>query len=105
LADPVTIMAGVGLGATALGAVTNAFGAASAGSAQAGMYKYQSGIALMNKQINLQNADYERYTGEVESEISDCSMNSNSPSIHEFSIRLSMGSFHMKIPFGRSKMS
>ena len=67
MADPVTLT-GISIGATALGGLTKAFGDITSGNAQSAMYKYQSGIALMNQQINKQNADYERQVGEVQAQ-------------------------------------
>lgn len=63
-------MAGVGMGATAAGGILSAFGAYGKGQADSNMYTYQSGVAQVNKQINLQNADYARKTGEVEAQAS-----------------------------------
>ena len=64
MADPVTL-AGVSMGATALGGLTQAIGASYSGEAQAGAYTYKAGIAALNTQIAHQNADYERAAGEV----------------------------------------
>lgn len=60
---PYGAIAGMAIGA--IGGIIGAGGAAEAGQATANMYNYKAGIALMNKQINLQNADYERAAGEV----------------------------------------
>jgi len=68
MADPVTIMAGVGLGATALGGVTSAVGNWFGGESQGAMYDYRAGIALMNKQIAEQNANYAINAGEIKAE-------------------------------------
>jgi hypothetical protein len=48
-----------------LGSLLSAAGSEYSGTAQANMYTYRAGVALMNRQINLQNADYERVAGEV----------------------------------------
>lgn len=63
-----TTIANVGAGASAAGGITSAIGAILGGNAQASTYKYQSGVALINKQIALQNADYSRKVGEVEAQ-------------------------------------
>lgn len=68
MADPVSIMAVVGMGATVAGGLTSAMGSAYQGQAQSNMYTYQAGVADVNKKINLQNADYARATGEVEAQ-------------------------------------
>src|SRR5712691_9203333 len=52
----------------AVGGGIKAFGDASAASAQANMYQYQAGVAQINKNIQLQNADYARKAGEVEAQ-------------------------------------
>lgn len=67
MADPVTLAA-VAIGGTALGGVTSALGQVFGGFAQSSMYKYQSAIAKINQQIDKQNADYARWTGEVEAQ-------------------------------------
>lgn len=79
MAEPISLGAGAaaigtstlgwaGLGATALGGITSAIGKIMGGESQAGMYKYQAGTARINEQIAKQNADYARYTGEVETQ-------------------------------------
>lgn len=69
MADPVTL-AGISGGATVAGSITGAIGSLMSGEANAGMYKYQSGIARINQQIAKQNADYSRKVGEVEAQTS-----------------------------------
>lgn len=71
MVDPISAtVAAVGVGATVAGGVTSAIGAKYAGDAKANMYDYQAGVAQLNKQIELQNADYSRKTGEVQASIS-----------------------------------
>lgn len=65
MAAPVAV---AGIGMTALGGITQAFGAEQQGAAQAAMYNYQAGIAQMNAQIAKQNADYETALGEVQAQ-------------------------------------
>ena len=65
MADPATIMAGVGMGMSAAGAVTGAIGAAKQGAAQQQMHAYQAGVARINEQISKQNAAWTRAAGEV----------------------------------------
>lgn len=48
----------IGLGATALGGVTSAFGSIATGKSQKAMYDYQSQVAQLNSQIAKQNAEY-----------------------------------------------
>jgi|SRR5215475_3692415 len=61
-------MAIVGIGATALGGVVSAFGNYFGGQSQGAMYDYQAGIALMNKQIAEQNANYAINAGEIKAQ-------------------------------------
>lgn len=68
MADPVTAMMVVGMGASAGGAITGAIGSEYQGAAQSNMYGYQAGVAQINKQIAMQNADYERRVGEVKAQ-------------------------------------
>lgn len=68
LADPITMMAVAGLTATAAGGVTSAIGGSYASDAKAQMYQYQAGVAGINAKIAKENADYSRYTGEIEAE-------------------------------------
>lgn len=64
MADPVTL----GLGATIAGGGVSAFGQFMGGQSQSAMYKYQASTALVNQQIDKQNADYEREVGGIEAE-------------------------------------
>lgn len=64
MADPITLTA-ISMAGSAGGGLLGAFGAMQKGSAEAGMYTYQSGVAQINKQIALQNADYSIQAGEV----------------------------------------
>ncbi len=56
-------MLGVSIGASVLGGITSAFGAASKGASDQAMFNYQAGVAQLNKRIALQNADYTREAG------------------------------------------
>lgn len=67
MADPGTL-AIAGMAGSAVGGLLGAFGSVYKGQAQANMYNYQAGIAQMNQQISLQNADYERNVGEVQAQ-------------------------------------
>lgn len=69
MADPSTL-AMISMGASAGGSILSAFGAGQKGEAEAAMYNYKAGIAEMNRKIALQNADYERATGETQAQIS-----------------------------------
>lgn len=71
MVDPVSAtLAVVGTGASIAGGVTSAIGAKYAGDAKGNMYDYQAGVAKLNEQIEQQNADYSRKTGEVQASIS-----------------------------------
>jgi hypothetical protein len=58
---------GAGLGATAGGAALSAFGSIGSGIANRQMFDYQAGIARLNQQIDLQNAQFATQTGEQQS--------------------------------------
>lgn len=66
MADPFSLtLAAVGAAASAGGAITSAIGSKYSGEAKGRMYEYQAGIAKINEQIEKQNADYARKSGEV----------------------------------------
>lgn len=65
MADPATL-AIVGMGASAAGSLTSAFGSLQSGDASAGMYAYQSGMAQQRAKIARENRDYALATGEKE---------------------------------------
>jgi len=69
MADPITLatIAIVGSGASA---AVGAAGALYTGFANAQAYKYQSGVAEVNKRIALQNAEFSRAAGESKAETS-----------------------------------
>lgn len=67
MANPI-VLAGLGLGSTALGAVTSAFGSEQKGVAEAAMYNYQAGVANINAQLAKQDANYSLAAGEVSAE-------------------------------------
>lgn len=60
-------MAVVGIGATIAGGITQAAGAKAAGQAALQQNNYQAGVAEINQKIALQNADYARNQGEIQS--------------------------------------
>jgi hypothetical protein len=59
---------GIGLGATAGGSLLQAFGSLSSGISNKNMYDYQSGIAKLNQQIDLQNAEFASQQGEQQAQ-------------------------------------
>lgn len=65
--DPAT-MAVASIGLNAAGTGLDMYGKSKAAGAQAGMYAYQGSVARINQQIAKQNADYERYAGEVKAQ-------------------------------------
>lgn len=69
MADPITASAAISMGATAGGGILGAFGAEQQGAAQAQMYQYKAGVALLNKQIDTQNASWAKEAGDTQSEI------------------------------------
>lgn len=71
MADPVSIgvMTAISIGASAAGGLMQAKGHSALGASEAAMYQYKAGIAEMNKQIALQNAEYERAAGGVQAQM------------------------------------
>lgn len=67
MANPVTI-GGIGLGASAAGALTGAAGSIFGGEAQAAQANYQANVARINAKIAQQDADYARAAGETEAQ-------------------------------------
>ena len=67
MASPAQI-GGIGLGATGGGSMLSAFGSLASGISNQSMYNYQSGIARLNQQIDLQNAEYARQQGEQQAQ-------------------------------------
>lgn len=66
MADPVTMMAVIGGGAAAGGAITGAIGSEAKGQSEAQMYNYQAGVAKVNAQIAKQDANYALEVGGVQ---------------------------------------
>ena len=62
MADPVTIGA---MALTAGGSIISGIGAQKSGQANAAAYRYKAGVALLNKQINEQNASWAIQAGEA----------------------------------------
>lgn len=67
MASP-TAVGGIGVGASIAGSIIGAQGALQQGQAQSQMYQYQAGVAQLNSQIALQNADYARMQGETQAQ-------------------------------------
>lgn len=61
MANPV--VAGASLGLNAAGGVISALGAKESADAQAAAYRYKAGVAMLNKQINEQNAAWSVQAG------------------------------------------
>lgn len=59
-------MGAVGMGATLAGGILGAVGAKTTAADTQNMYNYQAGVAKINSQIDLQNADYARNQGEIQ---------------------------------------
>lgn len=62
MVDPVTLGTAALVG-TAAGGIIGGFGAKESADAQAGAYRYKAGVALINKQINEQNAQWALQAG------------------------------------------
>lgn len=67
MASPSILSIGSILG-TVAGGIVGGLGAEQQGAAQAAMYQYKAGIALLNRQINLTNANWALESGEVKAE-------------------------------------
>src|SRR5712672_1076501 len=61
------IVGGV-MGATAIGGLLTGIGQADSANAQAAAYRYKSGVALLNKQINEQNANWATQAGDIQAQ-------------------------------------
>jgi hypothetical protein len=70
MADPVTIMAGVGMAASAAGAGVSFLGQKEAAGAQENMYAYKAAVAQRNQQIAQSNATRAIQTGGVQAQLS-----------------------------------
>ncbi len=69
MADPITLMAVGTMAATAGGAIVGGIGAEKSGQANAATYRYKAGVALLNKQINEQNASWATQAGGAKAEV------------------------------------
>src|SRR5258708_2576513 len=65
MADPITLAAGVGMASSAAWGILGGIGASESASATAGAYRYKAGVALLNKQINEQNARWALDSGGI----------------------------------------
>ncbi len=67
MADPLTLgtVAAVGSG---IGGIVQGIGAKFSGEAQGAAYRYKAGVALLNKQINEQNANWALESGDIKAE-------------------------------------
>lgn len=72
MASPVSIGTGVlgaiSIGSSILGGAAQAAGAQESAAATANMYQYKAGVALINKQINEQNARWALDAGDIQAE-------------------------------------
>ena len=66
MADPISIAAIVGAGASVAGAGVSAYGNLAKGQADSSMYQYQAGVAQVNAKIAQQDANYALQSGEVQ---------------------------------------
>jgi hypothetical protein len=66
MADPVTAMAGVSIAGSAIGGLVGGAGAKLSGDAAAAASTYKAGVAQLNQQINLQNANWALQSGDVQ---------------------------------------
>lgn len=63
MADPISAVAIGSMAATAAGAGISGIGSLTSGKANAAAYRYKAGVALLNKQINEQNAAWATQAG------------------------------------------
>ena len=68
MADPISLVAAIGMGASAAGGGVSALGSLFSGQAQKKMYDYQAGVALANAKVAKQDAQYALDSGEVEAQ-------------------------------------
>lgn len=66
MADPVT--AGVSMGLSAAGGIIGGIGAKQEAEGKASMYRYKAGVAMLNKQINEQNAKWATQVGDIQAQ-------------------------------------
>src|SRR6266704_1809969 len=64
MADPLTLGT---MGVAAAGGIVQGIGARFSGEAQGAAYRYKAGVALLNKQINEQNANWALESGDIKS--------------------------------------
>src|SRR6266478_1080422 len=69
MADPITIAAGIGIAGSAVGGILGGIGAKKTGEANAAAYRYKAGVALLNKQINEQNAAWATQAGGAKAQV------------------------------------
>ncbi len=65
MADPITLVAGGSMALAAAGGIVSGIGAKESGDASAAAYRYKAGVALLNKQINDQNANWALEAGGI----------------------------------------
>src|SRR5712664_13396 len=70
MVDPITASVGIGMAASAAGGILGGIGAKQSGEANAAAYHYKAGVALINKQINEQNASWATQAGGTKAMIS-----------------------------------
>jgi hypothetical protein len=58
----------IGAVGTGIGGVVSGIGSMISGNANAAAYQYKAGVALLNKQINLQNANWSLESGDIKGE-------------------------------------
>src|SRR6266436_1474395 len=69
MADPISAVAIGSMAATAAGAAISGIGSLTSGKANAAAYRYKAGVALLNKQINEQNASWATQAGGAKAEV------------------------------------
>jgi len=69
MADPISAVAIGSMAATAAGAAISGIGSLTSGKANAAAYRYKAGVALLNKQINEQNASWATQAGGAKAQV------------------------------------
>jgi len=70
MVDPITATAAVSMAASGGGAIISGIGASETGAANAAAYRYKAGVAMLNKQINEQNASWATQVGDTKAMLS-----------------------------------
>lgn len=68
MVDPISASVAIGMAGTVAGGIVGGMGSAQQGAAQAAASQYKAGVAQLNQQINLQNANFAIESGDIQVE-------------------------------------